>query len=275
MACSWPRCMHAAQRSIAARKSASLAPTALQLQWRPLSTTAARSCRSSRLVGGGHWTAGRALATVSRETSSAQPNFAAADARVVKIAQETLVVQDLLEEVASLLRQRGGIVLNMPFSPAVVFKVLRAIQGAEEMAKVETWLATAEAGQRLALVPALCAPAAEGAKPQLQLHVHVLQQLPAAAGGDALLVAQKSNAGKVAGAIAQRVREKQAASLRGAGSSAMRQGLQAVVMAQGYLSSTADAQSQQLAVLVRLEPRPGGASGHPAEWSLTAFELRR
>mmetsp|Transcript_95045 Transcript_95045/g.264089 ORF Transcript_95045/g.264089 Transcript_95045/m.264089 type:complete len:130 (+) Transcript_95045:838-1227(+) len=107
----------------------------------------------------------------------------------------------------------------------------------------------------------------------LALAVRATSHLPAASRDPPLTVARTTNCGKVAGGIAQRVRQDGCAVLRCAGAVALRQALKATALAHGYLVESEGHAGDGLAALAKFREPEGDEAGLPAECEFTLFRL--
>lgn len=126
---------------------------------------------------------------------------------------------------------------------------------------------------RLALVPTLDVPQVEG-RFSIGLTIRPTHHLPVQARGE-MIMARTSNIGRVAGGIAQRVREDGSASARGAGTVALKQTLKAIAIARGYLADRNELGEHDLAALSHLKGSSASQIGLPMECTFTIFRLAR
>ncbi|CAE7233177.1 NaCP60E [Symbiodinium microadriaticum] len=109
----------------------------------------------------------------------------------------------------------------------------------------------------------------------LEFRVHAVQGLPPACKSE-IRVARETNVGKLAGAIAQRIREDAVALVRGAGAVALKHQLSAVAIASGYLEERDELGGYELVALPRYEDLvdPSGGRGQMwTEFALTVYRL--
>eukprot|EP00931_Biecheleriopsis_adriatica_P098937 TRINITY_DN73141_c0_g1_i1.p1 TRINITY_DN73141_c0_g1~~TRINITY_DN73141_c0_g1_i1.p1 ORF type:complete len:208 (-),score=33.19 TRINITY_DN73141_c0_g1_i1:44-667(-) len=146
--------------------------------------------------------------------------------------------------------------------------VIRSILAAEDALNERG----GQSPRRLALVPRRLAAHEndEAGKSGLELHLRAVRGLPPAVRGE-ITVARESNLGKLAGAIAKRIREDGAACVRGVGAVALRHSLKATAIASGYLDERGELCGRELAALPRLEVPEEGAG--PFQSMLTVYRL--
>ncbi|CAK0865989.1 unnamed protein product [Prorocentrum cordatum] len=209
-----------------------------------------------------------AVGFVERTAATASATRAASERGALHVGPAGFDTEKLARDMAERLRAHGEAAVVVVGTNATQ-EVLRVVEN------VEADLRSDEAEEKLlAFIPTLGAMREDGPR-ALCLGFKLVARVPATAAGSPLTMAKTTNVGKVAGAIAERIRADSVVAVRGAGATNQRQALKATAIAREFLTERGDLKDQALALVLRFDAAPAGElRGLPRSWLLTAFPLR-